>query len=316
MSSISHILCAVDFSESARHALAQAAAVAQAYDAGVTVLYAVVNRPSIDLPPVSLGDAEQERLVEDLRHFSESVAPSLSASYSVREAVSAHDAILDAVDDIDPDLLVMGTHGRSGFRRLFLGSVTEKVIRSVPCPTLVVPPAVSPSIDTPTRFRRLLCAVDLSESSLAALARALDLAQETAAQVLVLHVVEMPLAPPELPPDMDLSAMADRAAKEAVRRLQELIPAHAGRRCTIETPIVYGRAYREIVRVAAERHADVIVMGVHGRGPMDLMLFGSTTHHVLRASTFPVLVVHSEDGAAALRQFREQDRRLRPVQAD
>ena len=90
MSSVSHILCAVDFSESARHALAQAAAVAQAYDAGVTVLHAVVNRPSMDLPPVSLGDAEQERLVEDLRHFSENVAPSLSASYSVREAVSAH----------------------------------------------------------------------------------------------------------------------------------------------------------------------------------------------------------------------------------
>ena len=54
-----------------------------------------------------------------------------------------------------------------------------------------------------------------------------------------------------------------------------------------------------------ERQADLIVMGVHGRGVVDLMVFGSTTAHVLRAARRPVLVVHSEDGAAALRQYRQ-----------
>jgi nucleotide-binding universal stress UspA family protein len=305
MTPISHILCPVDFSDGSRHALAQAAAVARAYTAGVTVLHVFVNRPTMDLPPVMLDDAGRQRLIEDVRQLSDAVAPGLRPDIHVREGVSAYEEILAAVEDLDADLLVMGTHGRSGFRRLFLGSVTEKVVRTAPCPTLVVPPRTDPAASgAPAQFRRVLCAVDLSVSSLAALERALEIGQQEAAHVLVLCAAEMPLAPPELPPGMDLSEMASRAADEARRRLDALIPAGARASCTVETPIVCGRAYHEILRVAVERQADLIVMGVHGRGAMDLMVFGSTTHHVLRAAPCPVLVVHSE-GAAALRRYRE-----------
>ena len=301
-----HIVCPIDFSDGSRHALSEAAAIARAYGAGVTVLHVFVNRPALDLPPVTLADTDRERLIDDLRQLVEAVAPGLRAAFRVEEGLSAHEAILDVVDDVDPDLLVMGTHGRSGFRRLFLGSVTEKVVRSAPCPTLVVPPRSEGSVSAATvQYRRVLCPVDLSDSSLAALARALELARQTNAAVLVVYVAEIPLPPPEFPSGLDLPAMAERAAAEARRRLEALIPAAARANCTIETPIVYGSAYRAILRLAVERRADAIVMGVHGRGAVDLMLFGSTTHHVLRAAPCPVLVVQSADGKAALRQYRQ-----------
>jgi nucleotide-binding universal stress UspA family protein len=300
MTPISRILCPIDFSEGSRHALAQAAAVARAYSAGLTVMHAFVNRPAMDLPPLMLAEVDRQRLIEDMQRFADTVAPGLRPDCRVEDGVSAWEAILDAVDDLGPDLLVMGTHGRSGFRRLFLGSVTEKVVRTAPCPTLVVPPRVADGVsETPAQFRRVLCAVDLSDSSLAALARAFELAQQDAARLLVVYVAEMPSVIPEVPPAVDLSAMATRAAEEARRRLQALIPAGARPYCTIETPIVCARPRSEIVRLAARRRADLIVMGVHGRGVMDLIVFGSTMHHVLRAAPCPVLVVHSEEGAAA-----------------
>ena len=307
MTPISHILCPVDFSDGSRHALAQAAAVARAYTAGMTVLHVYVNRPTMDLPPLMLEEADRQRLVADVQQLADDVAPGVRLDVRVEEGASAYEGILDAVEELDPDLLVMGTHGRSGFRRRFLGSVTEKVVRTAPCPTLVVPPRMSEAVSgTPVQFRRVLCAVDLSDSSLAALARALELAQQEGAHVLVLYVAEMPLVTPEVPPAADLAEMAARAAEEARRRLEAVIPAVARKYCTIETPILRARAHSEILRAAVESHADVIVMGVHGRGVMDLVVFGSTTHHVLRAAPCPVLVVHSEDGAAALRHYRRQ----------
>jgi Universal stress protein family len=85
----------------------------------------------------------------------------------VREAGLVHDAIVAQVDATEAGMLVLGTHGRSGFQRLFLGSVTEKVVRRVTCPALIVPPR-APDIapDAPVQFRRILCPIDFSHSSL------------------------------------------------------------------------------------------------------------------------------------------------------
>jgi nucleotide-binding universal stress UspA family protein len=81
-------------------------------------------------------------------------------------------------------------------------------------------------------------------------------------------------------------------AADARRQLHELVPDQARTFCTIETEVVNGRAHREILRRAGERHADLIVMGVTGRGVVDRVLFGSTTHHVLRSAPCPVLIVN------------------------
>jgi nucleotide-binding universal stress UspA family protein len=177
---------------------------------------------------------------------------------------------------------------------LFLGSVTEKVIRKATCPTLVVPPrAADVPPDAPVRFKRILCAIDFSESSLSALAYALNLAEEADAHLTLLHVIEMPpeLRENALAPDFDIDRIHTAAEADARRRLQDLIPDQARTYATVETAVVEGGAYRRVLQRAAEEQADLIVMGVHGRSAIDLLVFGSTTHHVVRAAMCPVLIV-------------------------
>ena len=95
------------------------------------------------------------------------------------------------------DLIVMGTHGRGGFQHLVLGSVTERVLRRAVCPVLTVPPRAQST--SRLTFRRLLCAIDFSESSMAALRFALSLAQESEARLTMLHVLEWPWEEPPPP---------------------------------------------------------------------------------------------------------------------
>jgi len=292
--SIERILCPIDFSDISHHALTHAAAIARWYEARLTLLYVFVNLPAVDLPPVVLEDGDRARTFDQMRHFAAGIPPEVQVDCQVQEGLLVHDAILAQVDATAADLLVLGTHGRSGFQRLFLGSVTEKVIRKVKCPTLIVPPrAPDRALNAPVEFQRILCPIDFSEGSLAALEYATNLAEEADGQLTLLHVTEMPAALTQEPflVDDELVRIREAAVNDAGRKLASLIPENARAYCTIETAVVEGRAYREILRRATEKKSDLIVMGVHGRGALDLLLFGSTTHHVIRASACPVLIV-------------------------
>ena len=291
---ISHVLCPIDFSDISQHALDHAAAIAHWYEAKLTLLHVFVNLPTMDLPPLVLEDRDREGFRTEMRRMAARVPSGVSVDVRVEQAEYAHDEVLRQVTATGADLLVLGTHGRSGFQRLFLGSVTEKVIRKAGCPTLVVPPRASDvPPDTPVRFRRILCPIDFSESSLSALAYALNIAEEADAHLTLLHVIEMPpeLRDNPLAPDFDIDRIHAAAGADARSRLRDLVPDHARTYCTVETDVVEGRAYRRVLERAAEDRSDVIVMGVRGRGAVDLLVFGSTTHHVIRGATCPVLIV-------------------------
>ena len=170
MAEIDRILCPIDFSETSRHALEQACAFARWYRARVTVLH-VVNLP---LPPTM-------------------PAPGLGVPANGVDAVvvegSTLPEILRQAEQMPADLLVMGTHGRSGFEALFLGSMTEKVLRSTRVPVLTVPPAVE-RVESVT-YQTILCPIEFSDPSIRALEYALTLAEETGARLILLHVIEL-----------------------------------------------------------------------------------------------------------------------------
>jgi nucleotide-binding universal stress UspA family protein len=291
---INQVLCPVDFSAVSQHAVDHAAAIARWYEARLTLLHVFATLPTMDLPPLVLEDADRERLRVAMRRMAAHVPDGVPVECRVEQAESVHAEIVRQLTDTHADLLVVGTHGRSGFDRMFLGSVTEKVIRKAGCPTLVVPPRASDvPPEAPVRFRRILCAVDFSDSSLSALAYALTLAEEADAHLTLLHAIETPpeLRENPLAPDFDIDRLHAAAEADARRRLRDLVPEGARTFCTVETAVVEGRAYRQVLRRAAEEKVDLIVMGVHGRGALDLLLFGSNTQHVIRAATCPVLIV-------------------------
>jgi nucleotide-binding universal stress UspA family protein len=297
MIEIRRILCPVDFSEFSRHAVHHAIAVAGWYQSELTVFHVFANLPGMDLPATVLTEAERDRLMADLREFVGPTPPELPVKLLVHEAADVRREILTTATALEADLLVIGSHGRSGFERLLLGSVTERVVRNAPCPVMVVPPSAPDAGGTGLIHGgtpRILCAVDFSEASLGALEYALSLAEEADADLTLLHSIEVP---PELrehipvPADFNIDQVRAAAQAACLRRLRDLVPPTARTYCRIETVVREGAGYRQILKLAADEITDLIVMGVHGRGAIDLLVFGSNTARVIRSATCPVLIV-------------------------
>jgi nucleotide-binding universal stress UspA family protein len=136
----------------------------------------------------------------------------------------------------------------------------------------------------------MLCPVDFSESSIAALQFAFTIAQESNARLTIQHVFEWPSDDQvSAKRSFDLSEFRRQWEAETRQRLEGLISDEVRSWCAPEPKLSYGKPYRQILELAEAEHVDLIVMGVHGRNALDLMLFGSTTNHVVRRASCPVL---------------------------
>ena len=299
---ITRILCPVDFSEASGHAVDLATAIAGWYRARIAGLYVAgtidAALPGFELPSRgALDRAGLERLREKTAAlFSTASGAGIGVDVFVDEGPPPG-RILDRAADLRTDLIVMGTHGSGGFERFVLGSVTEKVLRKAPCPVLTVPPRAHATSQLP--FKQLLCAIDFSDSSVAALQYALSLAQEADARLTVLHVIEWPWEEPpaprleDLPPEQG-AALADYrryCETSASKRLEALVPTSVGGSHRPATQVRNGKPYVQILDAAASEGSDLIVVGVRGRNPLDMTLFGSTANHVVRRASCPVLTL-------------------------
>jgi len=301
MTVITRILCPVDFSDCSRHALEQAIALARQYRASVTAMHvfavAPVTEPIVVGAPVVLEPARassslRDSVTAELRTFVDSTDVA-GAVVNLRVAEGdTVEAIARLAHDAGFDLIVVGTHGRSGFERLLLGSVAESVLRKAPCAVLTVPPRANPPASL--AFARILCAVDFSAASLHALEYAAALAPAAGADVCALHVVELMtgngsgMRDEIVDPATDYREEFRRAAQE---RLDAAVPAHVRDNVLPRTAVTIGRPHHEIVKIAEEQKFDLIVLGVEPRSAADLLLFGSTTQNVLRRASCPVLTV-------------------------
>jgi nucleotide-binding universal stress UspA family protein len=295
MTAIRQILCPVDFSDCSGRGLAHAAALARACHAHLTVLHVYSALTAAEVVPllhdVAAREADPGALKRQLEAFVLPVAAGLSIGVRLSRGDDVRGAILKEADTIEADLLVVGSHGRSGFERLFLGSTAEKVVRKAQCPVLVVPP------DSPAPegglFRTIVCGIDFSPASVHAFRYAIDAAAAEGAHVTLVHAIEMP---PELR-DSQIVAAYDvegiRAAAEAGtrKRLESIAAASASAHVRIDVTVTDGRAHREILKVAAAQNADLLVLGAHGRSAIDRHVFGSNTDAVLRGAPCPVLTV-------------------------
>jgi len=291
------VLCPVDLSESSVRALAHAAALARWYDARLTVLHVVPTfdplqiRGDLGDPVRVVNPMPREQVIEEV-HRALNLPATAPDAVVVAESGDPQVTILDYAISKEADLIVMGTHGRRGFKRLLLGSVTEAVLRESPCPVLTVPPHAPAAASAAVTFKRILCPIDFSPSALQALGFALDLARQADGLVTLMHVVEW-LAEEELRASghFNIPEYRRHLVEDAQERLKALVADESRTWVEIDDVVVFGRAHREILRAAETMPVDVIVMGAQGRGGIGLALFGSTTQQVVRGATCPVLTV-------------------------
>jgi nucleotide-binding universal stress UspA family protein len=299
MISINRILCAVDFSEFSLDALRHGLVLARWYSAQLTLFHAYPAAQPGPIPGIkgtvpTFVEADPDEVAREVRRF---CAPLLEPSgQTVEIVVRAGDAakeIRREAERLPADLLILGTHGRSGFERLFLGSVTEKVLRSTRVPVLTIPPPVREA-GAPI-FKTILCPVEFSPASNRALEYALALAKEADARLILLHAIEDVLghAGAEALGHLSVAEYHHHIEQDAVTRLRGVIPDDARVWAHPEERVVKGRAHQEILKVVAEERVELVVMGVQGKGIVDRLVFGSTAHRVIREAGCPVLTLHS-----------------------
>jgi nucleotide-binding universal stress UspA family protein len=278
------ILWACDFSACSARALRFVIPLAKAYGSEVAALHVMpTSLPAVGGPlslanPALLRPHLHHRVSAALdRYVGPAVTASLATRVALREGQPVRE-ILEAAERMGADLIALGAHGRGAFERTVIGSVAESVLGRARCPVLVVP-RVPPPADA-TLPRVVLWATDFSRHATRALAYALSIRAHSAADLVLVHVV----AP--------AAAGADRGrAHEAERRLREIgypLPGHG-----VDRIVAVGHPPSEILRIARDRKAGLVVMGTRGSRALLSILFGSTARRVVRDAPCPVLTVRA-----------------------
>jgi nucleotide-binding universal stress UspA family protein len=280
------ILSPTDFSHFSERALAYAVALADRRETVLTLLHVVPPTipptPALPFPltPQLEARARQAALDSLARFAKPARLAGIETELEVREgSIAGH--IVKLADVLSADLVVMGTHGAGGSEGDRLGSVAEEVLSRVRCPMLTVPRALREhGTARPGRLETILCPLDFADPTARALRIAASLAREKGARLLLLHVLE---------------GWAEDDYEGRARLASALGPEDRAALRT-EEMLAAGKPYLEILRLATERAADLVVMGVHGRRRTDLWRLGSSAQHVVRGAICPVLTVRSGAG--------------------
>jgi nucleotide-binding universal stress UspA family protein len=301
------ILVPTDFSPASNEALKYAADFAVKVGAQITLLHAVEPLPAIDLQYYPMILENEEMMLDCRRELEnlpahEKLDPKLFLRSIVQNGVPFHE-ITSAAKSLNMDLIIIATHGYTGFKRVLLGSTAERVVRYAPCPVLTVRPVEQQSVGgrrakagtkRVAQFRRLLVPVDFSEESKRALQYATRFAEQFGSVVDLIYVIESTgrlKGSQFIRPGLNVGAAATelrgKLAQLAREEVEELAP--------VFPHVESGKASEEIVGLARSRGADLIVISTHGRTGMKHVLLGNVAEAVLRTAPCPVLVVRKHE---------------------
>ncbi len=191
---LKNILYLTDFSEPSEAALPFAITLGRGYGAKVHALHVLLPAPHVYMTPGLTAvaiEAEEENAQSEMQNV-ESRLAGLEHKTLVERGIEVWPAARRAIEDDDVDLIVLGTHGRTGAEKLLLGSVAEEIFRRSPVPVLTIGPGVRSSVHNGGKFHRVLFATDFTPESLAGAPYAVTLAQENQARLLLLLVMRKP----------------------------------------------------------------------------------------------------------------------------
>lgn len=262
-----NILLATDFSEVSLRALRYAAAIATAYRCQLYLAHVVPPEPKWPIP-IEAEPPELRNDWSDAELAMQALVSEVFVKSTPHEVLlergPIQDVLLDLMQRHDVGLLVVGTHGRAGLKKLILGSVAEQLFRLATCPVLTVGPGV-PAGKEEHRFRQILLATDFGSASLHAVSHAISLAIEHKAKLTLLHAV-MPVTLVEGGPywygGSEIGGWEQRAQRETLEKLKSLIPSDVRLDHAPEFVAAVDYVPGGILRVADGCQADLIVMGV------------------------------------------------------
>ena len=296
--SLKNVLFATDFSSVAEGALAYAVAICRHYGSILHVTHAIhevdilVKAETLAPDILESGyETIRRKAVERMMHLSPAFE-NIPHHISVRPG-NVWDVVSEIITNEHIDLVVLGTHGRTGLGKLLMGSVAEEILRQASCPVLTVGPKAWGGLQQEfqpdgkelapekNEFREIIFATDFSPDSVAAANFAVSLAEEFQARLGLLHVIEQHNHKQPSPTGL------------ALERLEKLVPEEAALRCEPGLVIKFGSPAECILKTAAERNADLIVLGVRPAVHLGIEthLTRGTTHKVVAHACCPVLTV-------------------------
>lgn len=282
------ILLSTDGSEFSEGAVREAIKLAKKCSSTVSVLHVLGYNPEFD----ALAPQLEEKLEKEARAHLESVLArarneGVEVTASVQKGENPYQDIVDESIRNNSSLIVMGRRGRTGLKRLMMGSVTARVIGHAHCNVLVVPKAAQ------VEFRNILVATDGSAYSKAAASEAIALARQNDSMLTVIAVVPSDVATPT---DIDFTVnkgelLGEKEARNAEKNAREVKEAAEKEGVAVKAYVVSGKPSEAIIQTAGERQADLIVLGSHGRTGVERLLMGSVAERVIVLASCAVLVV-------------------------
>jgi nucleotide-binding universal stress UspA family protein len=287
--SLKTVLLLTDFSEPSEAAVPFALSIGREYGAKLCALHA--------LTPIPLAYTAPESAAATLAGMEEGAAAAMQALDSQLAGV-AHETMILRTPSVwaalqkilaerQVDLVILGTHGRTGAMKLLLGSVAEEIFRRTSVPVMTIGPSVRNGIHGGGQFHSVLFATDFSPEGQMAAPYAVSMAEEHQARLLLLHVMRDPY--PKATERMEQDSVAN-----VMHQLYELVPTDAELWCRPEATVRYGNPAARILEVAKERKADLIVLGVREaarfRGAAT-HLERTTAHEIVANASCPVLTV-------------------------
>jgi nucleotide-binding universal stress UspA family protein len=284
---LNNVLFATDFSQSASAAMPYAKSITKAFGAHLTVLH--VRPPVVNpmTPPATWASAEEAAKVREewqRNELSEQFAGFHADILMPEGDIRAE--LPDILRQKKIDLLVIGTHGRSGVKKLFLGSVAEEIFRDVSCPVLTVGPNAARGFGSDGGPHKILYATDFNSESQLAAGYAVSLAEEFQASLTLTHCLPAP-ATGEL-------VNASQLETHYRKLLSNLVPIEAEAWCKVECVVKHGDSANGILETARERNIDLIVLGVRpetGFPGASTHLPLATAHKVVSQAECPVLTI-------------------------
>ena len=298
--SVNNVLFATDFSATSEAALPYATAICRRFRSTLHLVH-VLSEASLLMMTGGVDYVSMGTIYEDAQNEAKDKLDQIAARFEsiphrnhVRHGMVWKN-LAEIIEQNEIDLIVVGTHGRTGLGKLLLGSVAEDILRHAPCPVLTVGPKVSGRAKLPAfrshgselapielELRQILFATNFASSAPRMALEAAWLAEEFHARITLMHVME----------NYTRLGSKPEPIEESLQKLRELIPAKAELQYIPETLLEFGHAPERILKAAEEREADMIILGARAYSDVgSTHLPWSAAHHVIAQAHCPVLTI-------------------------